>query len=126
MTNECSICLGPLRHTRAMRKLACGHEYHGACLDTWVESGGGTCPLCRDTFVEKYKMTVIVENNMSGQRIESNTIPQASIQAFLRILNITESFNEAQFDFPEGSLETVEAFIADLGLQVDTSVFHAE
>jgi len=124
---ECSICLGSLRHTRTMKKLACGHEYHGACLDTWVESGGGTCPMCRKTFVERFKMTVVVENLQSNARVQSNVFTQGEIQAFLQILGVTqEQFHEAQFDFPEGSLEHIESILTDFGLELDTSVLHTE
>ena len=127
MTEECSICICPLRHTRATKKLPCGHAYHGACLDTWVESGNGTCPMCRKVFVEKFKLTVTVENLHSGRRAQSNVTPHDTILRFLDMLGVAnEEFTEADFSFPTGSLESIQSILTDFGLQMDTSVLHAE
>jgi hypothetical protein len=109
-----------------MKKLVCGHEYHGACIDTWVGSGGGTCPLCRQTFVERFKMTVVIENIQNGARAQSNIFTQGEIQGFLDLLGVQERFNEAEFDFPQGSLEHIESILRDFRLQFDTSVLHTE
>jgi hypothetical protein len=127
MGDECSICLGPLRHTRTTKKLSCGHGYHGTCIDNWVESGGGTCPMCRQTFVERFRMTVVIENLQSNVRVQSNVFSQTQINSFLQLLGVTaERFNEAQFDFPEGSLEHIRTILSDFGLELDTSVFNTE
>ncbi len=83
--------------------------------------------MCRKTFVERFKMTVVVENLQSNARVQSNVFSQGEIQAFLQILGVTqEQFHEAQFDFPEGSLEHIESILTDFGLELDTSVLHTE
>ncbi len=112
---ECSICLGPLRHTRAMKRLACGHEYHGACLNTWVESGGGTCPLCRNAFIQKFRVTVTVENVSNNRRVESDVTHQAA-----------EFLNSFHLEIEEETLEAVGSLLEELGFHVDTSVLDAE
>eukprot|EP00741_Cyanophora_paradoxa_P002513 tig00000076_g2437.t1 len=49
---ECAICSEPLiaPSTRGpARRLYCGHEFHGACVDGWARSdfSDGCCPICR-------------------------------------------------------------------------------
>lgn len=45
---ECPICLEEYKCRQRVRKLPCGHEFHGRCFDKWCyKSGGLTCPVCR-------------------------------------------------------------------------------
>lgn len=44
----CTICLDPVDLKHRVRRLSrCTHVFHRDCLDTWVDSGQVTCPLCR-------------------------------------------------------------------------------
>ncbi|KAK4369661.1 hypothetical protein RND71_013453 [Anisodus tanguticus] len=44
----CSICLEPMELEEEVRELiTCNHVFHRGCLDTWVNYGHVTCPLCR-------------------------------------------------------------------------------
>ncbi|KFG82902.1 hypothetical protein MANI_026815 [Metarhizium anisopliae] len=44
----CSICSEPWTRTPSpVRRLTCGHEFHGACIDPWLLGHSRTCPLCR-------------------------------------------------------------------------------
>lgn len=46
--DTCSICHDPLFGDGIdARKLACGHEFHRACIHTWYYEHAHTCPLCR-------------------------------------------------------------------------------
>lgn len=46
--NLCTICLESLEPTQQVRELSrCSHVFHSFCLDTWVDSGQISCPLCR-------------------------------------------------------------------------------
>jgi len=122
---ECSICLGPLRHTRTAKRLSCGHEYHGACIDTWMQTGT-TCPLCRHS-EKRYKMSLTVEDLSSSQRTTSNVFTQEQILGVLMLLGVSqERFQEANFVFPPDSLDSIQAILRDLGLELDTSVLHTE
>ena len=50
-TNDCSICLRPLRAgARRGRALPCHHEFHTACLDKWARTNQ-TCPICRSALL---------------------------------------------------------------------------
>ena len=82
--------------------------------------------MCRQTFVERFKMTIVVENLQSGSRAQSNVFTQGEIQAFIDLLGVNERFNEAEFGFPTGSLEQIESILSDFGLELDTSVLHTE
>ncbi|XP_055803075.1 E3 ubiquitin-protein ligase RHA2B-like [Solanum dulcamara] len=45
---ECSICLESMEQDEEVRELiTCSHVFHRGCLDTWVNDGHVTCPLCR-------------------------------------------------------------------------------
>ena len=124
---ECSICLCPLRHTRTTKRLACGHEFHGACLDTWVGSGKGTCPMCRKVFQKTFKMTVRIENVHTGTSVEEDEYDDEAVEAFFASLGLgSADVAQADFEFPQGSLERIQGLLTEFGLQVDTSVLDAE
>lgn len=44
---DCVVCLSELEDGDEIRRLRCGHVYHMACLDTWMQRCSATCPLCR-------------------------------------------------------------------------------
>jgi len=43
---ECTICMFPLARDEDVRRLACGHSFHTACLGDWL-TRTSSCPLCR-------------------------------------------------------------------------------
>lgn len=44
----CAICMRFLDGGHQVRELGnCSHAFHRACLDSWVDEGRWTCPLCR-------------------------------------------------------------------------------
>lgn len=48
LVNRCSICLESMELDEEVRELiTCTHVFHRECLDTWVNDGHVTCPLCR-------------------------------------------------------------------------------
>lgn len=42
-----AICLDLIDEDEKIRELQCGHVYHSACLNLWVERGHHDCPLCK-------------------------------------------------------------------------------
>lgn len=44
---NCSICTEDLEQGQNVRILPCSHIYHRRCIDPWLLSSSGTCPLCR-------------------------------------------------------------------------------
>lgn len=42
-----AICLELMEEKDQIRELQCGHIYHSACLNLWVERGHHDCPLCK-------------------------------------------------------------------------------
>jgi hypothetical protein len=47
-TMVCAICLDVVEDdSQQIRELHCGHVFHSACLDLWVERGHHNCPLCK-------------------------------------------------------------------------------
>ncbi|XP_058079872.1 RING-H2 finger protein ATL80-like [Magnolia sinica] len=44
---ECVVCLSKIEEGEEIRELRCEHLFHRACLDQWIGSRHGTCPICR-------------------------------------------------------------------------------
>uniref|UniRef100_A0A7N0RAH0 RING-type domain-containing protein n=1 Tax=Kalanchoe fedtschenkoi TaxID=63787 RepID=A0A7N0RAH0_KALFE len=44
---ECSVCLNHFEPESKINKLGCGHLFHNACLEKWLNYWNTTCPLCR-------------------------------------------------------------------------------
>jgi hypothetical protein len=42
----CSICLGGFEKEQQVRTVACFHQFHKECVDTWLLSNP-TCPICK-------------------------------------------------------------------------------
>ncbi|GMN31206.1 hypothetical protein TIFTF001_003148 [Ficus carica] len=50
----CSICLECFEKSHEVRELFnCDHVFHRDCLDSWVDQGQVTCPLCRSMLFKK-------------------------------------------------------------------------
>lgn len=62
----CSICLEDFETLQNVKTLPCQHEYHAECIDTWLTSRSGKCPLCRTTALplklDKYDTKHSLEN----------------------------------------------------------------
>ncbi|CAL9113590.1 unnamed protein product, partial [Musa acuminata var. zebrina] len=44
----CVICMRSFEGSHEVRELSnCAHAFHMACLDSWMDEGRRTCPLCR-------------------------------------------------------------------------------
>ena len=51
MTNDCSICLDPLKEQPCIKLTKCGHVHHRKCITKWFKIEK-TCPLCRTIVME--------------------------------------------------------------------------
>ncbi|OAY81564.1 Receptor region, transmembrane domain- and RING domain-containing protein 1, partial [Ananas comosus] len=43
----CAICLEDYRDEEMLRILPCLHEFHLACVDSWLTKWGTFCPVCK-------------------------------------------------------------------------------
>ena len=120
---HCSICLSPVRKTRGVKELSCGHMFHNRCLNSWKETGGTTCPMCRKTFDEtKFKVSICIQN-ISTQNNVSITSTMESITPFLEEIGFTEF--TTRFD----SIRDLDGFLENLDISfanVDPSIFNTE
>ena len=49
----CTICLENLEDDDLVRGLLCGHVFHGQCIDPWLTTRRGSCPICKkDLYLE--------------------------------------------------------------------------
>ncbi|CAL9111651.1 unnamed protein product [Musa textilis] len=44
---DCRVCLSRFEPESVVNRLPCGHLFHRACLETWLDYHHATCPLCR-------------------------------------------------------------------------------
>ncbi|KAL1557707.1 RING-H2 finger protein ATL39-like [Salvia divinorum] len=50
--DDCAVCLRKIEAWHNVRELSkCEHAFHVECLDSWIDRGGDTCPLCRARLV---------------------------------------------------------------------------
>ena len=47
---QCSICFDNFERFQKYKKIQCGHEYHGNCLDKWL-SEQKRCPMCNEDVI---------------------------------------------------------------------------
>ncbi|XP_042449751.1 probable E3 ubiquitin-protein ligase XERICO [Zingiber officinale] len=45
--SDCRVCLARFEPDSMVNTLPCGHFFHKACLETWLDYRHATCPLCR-------------------------------------------------------------------------------
>lgn len=48
---ECCICLSAYEDGAELRQLPCGHHFHCACADKWLQINA-TCPLCKNSIIK--------------------------------------------------------------------------
>ncbi|KAG6414832.1 hypothetical protein SASPL_122206 [Salvia splendens] len=52
--DDCTICLKRIEAWHNVRELnKCEHAFHVDCLDSWIDRGGDTCPVCRARLVSR-------------------------------------------------------------------------
>ncbi|KAJ3154310.1 hypothetical protein HDU89_008378 [Geranomyces variabilis] len=45
--DNCPICIEGFAEDEPIRELSCGHYYHCQCIELWLTTRNGICPLCR-------------------------------------------------------------------------------
>lgn len=54
-TSSCAVCLSEIEGGHNVRVLGnCEHAFHVDCLDSWMDHGHATCPLCRAHLVSRH------------------------------------------------------------------------
>ncbi|PIA33445.1 hypothetical protein AQUCO_04100105v1 [Aquilegia coerulea] len=67
--DDCIVCLCKLVDGDQVRKLACRHVFHKACLDGWLfDHLNITCPLCRSPLVSDERFAV-TERRVAGDLV---------------------------------------------------------
>ncbi|KAJ3330569.1 hypothetical protein HDU93_000331 [Gonapodya sp. JEL0774] len=49
-SGTCPICLDTYHPTSLLRRLPCAHSYHQTCIDEWLTTKRGVCPVCRTDY----------------------------------------------------------------------------
>jgi len=45
--NNCCICIEDFETNESTKVLPCGHGYHPACIDEWLQGHSDKCPMCK-------------------------------------------------------------------------------
>lgn len=52
---DCPICVDEFTKGEMIQSFGvCGHEFHTACLNSWLLGGKTTCPVCRHDLLSNY------------------------------------------------------------------------
>jgi len=124
----CSICLNPVRKTRASSELRCMHLFHKKCINEWKLRGSSTCPDCR-AVVDKYKITIRVENTENSQSNIYSPLTSLELLAFITSMGIQPEFSDTQIDISLENDSDLNSFFRDLGIRLadlDPAIFNAE
>ncbi|XP_010551968.1 PREDICTED: probable E3 ubiquitin-protein ligase XERICO [Tarenaya hassleriana] len=54
---KCSVCLMKFEPESEINKLECGHVFHKACLEKWIDYWNNTCPLCRNPLLPQEELS---------------------------------------------------------------------
>lgn len=67
MNDSCPICLDEFNQNEVLNELPCGHCYHIACIQPWLQYRSPCCPLCKLDVREEFKsIKKSVEMEVSG------------------------------------------------------------
>lgn len=55
MNDSCPICLDEFNQNEVLNELPCGHCYHIACIQPWLQYRSPCCPLCKLDVREEFK-----------------------------------------------------------------------
>ncbi|URE26531.1 hypothetical protein MUK42_06487 [Musa troglodytarum] len=64
---ECVFCLSDIEEGEEIRELRCKHLFHRRCLDRWLVHRRATCPLCRDTLLQREPAAVKGGDDADGE-----------------------------------------------------------
>jgi hypothetical protein len=128
--DSCAICLNPVRNTRNVPTLACGHNFHPGCLKKWEQKGGMTCPICRKQLNgNEYRVTLTIEN-LNNNLSNVYNLPIESIRSIIDQLQIDDnelaSFS-TEINFDINNVNDLRELLTEFGLSdVDTFIFNTE
>ena len=71
MNDSCPICLDEFNQNEVLNELPCGHCYHIACIQPWLQYRSPCCPLCKLDVREEFK-SIKGERNVSGSAGSEN------------------------------------------------------
>uniref|UniRef100_A0A5B7BME5 Putative Brassinosteroid-responsive RING-H2 n=1 Tax=Davidia involucrata TaxID=16924 RepID=A0A5B7BME5_DAVIN len=67
----CAVCLDSIESRHEIRELCnCCHVFHRECLDSWVDEGQLTCPLCRSMLLPSNSNS---NSNSKGHHLNLST-----------------------------------------------------
>lgn len=82
--DPCSVCLEKLD---SGEKLKCGHVFHTACIDKWLERDS-RCPMCRAETQEKQTVTIHYNDD---EDLPQEDILEHTMRELIRHRRITEN-----------------------------------
>ena len=87
--HECSICLDVVKD-KIITLNKCKHNYHQTCIQSWFEKSN-TCPLCRETILDMYKVKYLKAHKLYRTSIKSLIELKENKIVFYKIKNNKDS-----------------------------------
>ncbi|KAF8930384.1 hypothetical protein BGZ58_008280 [Dissophora ornata] len=76
---ECVICLEEFEDETELRVLPCKHEYHVACIDSWLTTRKKFCPICKRDICAATETTPLLSSvNRDNRLTSSRRSPRAT------------------------------------------------
>ncbi len=94
---QCPICLESLRDDDCVREIPCLHCYHHKCIEMWLTTRRGQCPICKRDYAAEFDREELersgshVRNSMIA--VPETAVTRTTMPAFLEIPRIQDEFD---------------------------------
>ncbi|GAD98903.1 predicted protein [Paecilomyces variotii No. 5] len=79
----CDLCYEDTDSTTIFRRLPCNHIFHRECIDRWLCTRDGSCPMCRRTFYDLRRAFLVEGSVTMSLEADDKDQLQASRDAFI-------------------------------------------
>lgn len=100
MNDSCPICLDEFNQNEVLNELPCGHCYHIACIQPWLQYRSPVCPLCKLDVREEFKAdlnkTIIGGNTVKPEEVTRNKLKNIWDKLIQKTRPLNDDLNGAQ------------------------------
>eukprot|EP00892_Ulva_mutabilis_P011646 jgi/Ulvmu1/8854/UM049_0036.1 len=100
----CSVCKDEYRPGERLRQLPCQHIFHLECIDKWLGTWHGTCPVCRMNLLDPHKSARMASRMLasSGRAESANVSARRHLSGGYSGFGYTESMPSASSGVLDG------------------------
>lgn len=108
MNDGCPICLDEFNQGEVLNELPCGHCYHIACIQPWLQYRSPYCPLCKLDVREEYKTASRMNHSLNADKdVESHLHQAVTSRTKLRQIwdKLILKTNRSTTQLPSGTIQ---------------------